>query len=147
MHQGIYVRDTKTGKVRAITGHTYMLQPTEELWEKQLPVDVEVLLQKDSYVDTSYGKEEKPLKSRDPTRVVTFEVPHNAAMQVYDYSSTLSRILFGPTLVMLNPEEQFTVIKLSGDVPKRVKAISTLCLQLGPDFMRDQVRLVYLFKY
>jgi hypothetical protein len=38
---------------------------------------------------------------------------------------------------------RFTIIKLSGDVPKRPKAISTLCLQLGPDFMRDQVKLCF----
>ncbi|RQM25723.1 hypothetical protein B5M09_007898, partial [Aphanomyces astaci] len=133
----IYVRDTKSGNVRAVTGATYMLQPTEELWAKHMGDEIEELLQMDSYVDDT-----APLSaaatSRDPTRVVTFEVPHNTAIQVYDYSSTMSRIMFGPTLVMLNPEEQFTVIKLSGNVPKTPKAIKTLCLQLGPDFMRDQ---------
>ncbi|RHZ08471.1 hypothetical protein DYB37_009395, partial [Aphanomyces astaci] len=126
-----------SGNVRAVTGATYMLQPTEELWAKHMGDEIEELLQMDSYVDDT-----APLSaaatSRDPTRVVTFEVPHNTAIQVYDYSSTMSRIMFGPTLVMLNPEEQFTVIKLSGNVPKTPKAIKTLCLQLGPDFMRDQ---------
>ncbi|OQR84160.1 major vault protein [Achlya hypogyna] len=136
-NEGIYVRDTKTGKVRAETGRTYMLQPTEELWEKKLPDEVEELLQQDSYVEAGGGA--RGAWARDPTRVVTFEVPHNAAIQIYDYSSTRSRIMFGPTLVMLSPEEQFTVMKLSGDVPKRVKVIRTLCLQLGPDFMRDQI--------
>ncbi|RHY69352.1 hypothetical protein DYB30_009901, partial [Aphanomyces astaci] len=137
-NEGIYVRDTKSGNVRAVTGATYMLQPTEELWAKHMGDEIEELLQMDSYVDDT-----APLSaaatSRDPTRVVTFEVPHNTAIQVYDYSSTMSRIMFGPTLVMLNPEEQFTVIKLSGNVPKTPKAIKTLCLQLGPDFMRDQI--------
>ncbi|CAK4073717.1 unnamed protein product [Aphanomyces euteiches] len=137
-NEGIYVRDTKTGKVRAVTGSTYMLQPTEELWSKPLSEEIEELLQQDSYIDTEIAVS-APLKPRDPTRVVTFEVPHNTAIQVYDYSSTMSRILFGPTLVMLNPEEQFTVIKLSGGVPKVPKVIKTLCLQLGPDFMRDQI--------
>ncbi|KDO25212.1 hypothetical protein SPRG_09465 [Saprolegnia parasitica CBS 223.65] len=137
-NEGIYVRDTKTGKVRAETGQTYMLQPTEELWAKPLPDEVIELLQQDSYVEGS-AVAGRGQKARDPTRVVTFEVPHNAAIQIYDYSSTRSRIMFGPTLVMLSPEEQFTVMKLSGDVPKRAKVICTLCLQLGPDFMRDQI--------
>ena len=33
--EGIYVRDIKTGKVRAVTGQVYKLEPYEELWEKR----------------------------------------------------------------------------------------------------------------
>ncbi|KAJ0409674.1 hypothetical protein P43SY_008546 [Pythium insidiosum] len=58
---------------------------------------------------------------------------------VYDYKTKSSRIMFGPTLVMLEPEEQFTVLRLAGGVPKQPNVIKTLCLQLGPDFMRDQI--------
>ncbi len=50
----------------------------------------------------------------DPTRVVTFQVPHNAAVQIYDYSSKKSRVVFGPDLVMLEPNEEFTQLSLSG---------------------------------
>ena len=42
--EGIYVRDIKSGKVRAVIGETYMLNQDEELFEKQLPLDVENLL-------------------------------------------------------------------------------------------------------
>jgi major vault protein len=42
-NEGIYVRDIKTGKVRTVIGQTYMLNQDEELWEKQLPVDIEKL--------------------------------------------------------------------------------------------------------
>ncbi len=38
------VRDTKTGNVRSITGQTYMLKSQEELWAKDLPEEVEELL-------------------------------------------------------------------------------------------------------
>ena len=38
------VRDTKTGHVRAVTGQTYMLKAQEELWQKDLPEEVEELL-------------------------------------------------------------------------------------------------------
>ncbi len=43
-NEGIYVRDIKTGKVRSVTGETYMLNQDEELWEKILPPAVEELL-------------------------------------------------------------------------------------------------------
>jgi len=33
-NEGIYVRDIKTGRVRAVTGQTYMLKENEELWSK-----------------------------------------------------------------------------------------------------------------
>ena len=40
---GIYVRDIKSGKVRAVCGTTYMLTHDEELWAKELPPGVEEL--------------------------------------------------------------------------------------------------------
>lgn len=154
-NEGVYVRDKKTGLVRAVKGQTYMLQPTEELWGKQLSPEVEELLfsqsagsayvtdpTQNSIVTASLGHWQPKRaedRKRDPTRVVTFEVPHNAAIQVYDYKTTSSRIMFGPTLVMLDPEEQFTELRLSGSVPKEPNVIRTLCLQLGPDFMRDKI--------
>merc|ERR1712188_328837 len=39
--------------------------------------------------------------------------------------------------VMLMPDEQFSVMRLSGDKPKRPNVITSLNLQLGPDFMTD----------
>uniref|UniRef100_A0A8C6YJN3 Major vault protein n=1 Tax=Nothoprocta perdicaria TaxID=30464 RepID=A0A8C6YJN3_NOTPE len=42
--EGIYVRDMRTGKVRAVLAQTYMLTATEELWEKELAPGVEALL-------------------------------------------------------------------------------------------------------
>merc|ERR1719409_106209 len=74
---------------------------------------------------------------RDKTRVVKFRVPHNSAIQLYNYKSKASRIAFGPDLVMLMPDEQFSVMRLSGDKPKRPNVITSLNLQLGPDFMTD----------
>ena len=43
-NEGIYVRDIKTGRVRAVCGQTYMLTQDEELWQKELPPAVEQLL-------------------------------------------------------------------------------------------------------
>ena len=39
-NEGIYVRNIKTGKVRAVCGETYMLNQDEELWSKELPHQV-----------------------------------------------------------------------------------------------------------
>ncbi|XP_022093212.1 major vault protein-like isoform X2 [Acanthaster planci] len=143
-NEGIYVRDTKTGKVRAITGITYMLNQDEELWEKELPPAVEGLLisMKDPLADrgdrSSGGGRDK---SREKTRVVTFRVPHNAAVQIYDYKEKEARVVFGPELVMLGPDEQFTQLSLSGGKPKRPNVIKSLCLLLGPDFCTDIITI------
>ncbi|KAJ8312885.1 hypothetical protein KUTeg_010258 [Tegillarca granosa] len=139
-NEGIYVRDIKTGKVRAITGETYMMNQDEELWEKELPPAVESLLAqaKDPLADRSDRTRSEPTsKTRDKTRVVTFRVPHNAAVQIYDYKDKKARVVFGPELVMLGPDEQFTQLSLSGGKPKKPNLIKSLCLLLGPDFCTD----------
>ncbi len=136
-NEGIYVRDTVTGKVRSVVGQTYMLEPHEELWEKQLPAVVDDLIARAATRDRN-DKSQAP-GDRERSRVVTYRVPHNAAVQVYDYKAKKQRILFGPELVMLGPDEQFTVCDLSGDIPKRASQIQSLTLFLGPDFMTDQV--------
>jgi major vault protein len=47
--------------------------------------------------------------------------------------------VFGPDLVLLGPDEHFTVVVLSAGKPKREGVISSLALNLGPDFMSDVV--------
>jgi len=132
-NEGIYVRDIKTGRVRAHIGSSYMLTSSEELWSKELPAVVEELLVKEVSSGASKGKQ------RDQTRVVVYKAPHNTCVQIYDYKEKRARIIWGPDLVMLGPDEQFTVLSLSGDKPKRPHVIKALALQLGPDFMTDVV--------
>jgi len=136
-NEGIYVRDIKDGRVRAVTGQSYMLSSYEELWRKECSAVVESLLQneisRDRHASAGAGQ------PRDPTRVITYRTPHNSAVQVFDYKSKMARVVFGPDLVMLGPDEQFTVNSLSGDVPKRPHVIKSLALLLGPDFMTDVV--------
>ncbi|XP_076435145.1 major vault protein-like isoform X2 [Babylonia areolata] len=140
-NEGIYVRDIKTGKVRAVTGNTYMLNQDEELWEKNLPPVVEQLLSESkdplSFRSDRSKADEAPRKPRDKTRVITYRVPHNAAVQIYDYKEKKARVMFGPELVMLGPDEQFTQLSLSGGKPKKPNQIKALCLLLGPDFATD----------
>jgi len=141
-NEGVYVRDVKSGKVRAVKGESYMLKSNEELWEKELPAVVEDLLAKDAREGPSRGSYDKRSAtgaSRDKTRVVVFKAPHNSAVQIFDYKAKEARIVFGPDLVMLGPDEQFTILSLSGDKPKRPHVIKAIALQLGPDFMTDIV--------
>ena len=39
-NEGIYIRNINTGVVTAVVGETYLLSPHEELWEKELPIEV-----------------------------------------------------------------------------------------------------------
>jgi len=136
-NEGVYVRDMSTGKIRAVIGQSYMLKPNEELWAKPMSADVEALLQKEASRDKSaHGPRGK---ARDPTRVVSYHVPHGALVQVFDFEKRTSRAVFGPDVVLLQPDEQFTTVSLSGDVPKRENAIQTIAVFLGPDFMTDQI--------
>jgi len=129
-NEGIYVRDITTGRVRSVVGESYMLKPNEELWEKDLPESVEELLA---------VRETSRKGPRDRTRVVSYRAPHNSAVQIYDYKEKKARVVFGPELVTLGPDEHFTVLSLSGDKPKRPHVIKDIALQLGPDFMTDIV--------
>ncbi|XP_043230410.1 major vault protein-like isoform X6 [Amphibalanus amphitrite] len=144
--EGIYVRNNRTGEVRAVCGQTYMLTQDEELWEKELPASVVELLRTDALADRGGYRELRRSATNkshdelsDRTRVITYRVPHNAAVQVYDYKAKRSRVVFGPDLVMLEPDEQFTQLSLSGGKPKKPNTIRALSLLLGPDFCTDIV--------
>ena len=93
-NEGVYVRDIRTGQVRAEVGNTYMLTQDEELWEKTLPPVVEDLITqgKDPLSDRGdRGSNTDRKKARDKTKVITFRVPHNAAVQIYDYKEKQAR--------------------------------------------------------
>lgn len=128
-NEGIYVKDTRDGTVRSVIGQAYMLKAHEELFDLTLPDTVEILLQQESFSQ----------KPRIKYKLVTYKCPFNSAVQVYDFKKKSSRIVFGPNLVVLGPDEQFTVTKLSGGKPKRPGVITTFQVQLGPDFTSDIV--------
>ena len=150
-NEGIYIRNVQTGEVRMETGKTYLLQAHEELWSKELPEVVETLLARQkfgqSYLSSQLDDngnlvyEEVEIKNykRDKTRAITYKAPHNSAVQVYDFKTKTGRVVFGPSMLILGPYEEFTVIRLSGGRPKKEGVIKTLALQLGPDFMTDLV--------
>ncbi|KAK3739812.1 hypothetical protein QZH41_009060 [Actinostola sp. cb2023] len=147
-NEGLYVRDTTSGKVLAVMGpQSYLLKAYEELWHKELPQNVELILQKGgghgtedirklAYFESSID----PIissKGRNKTRAVVYRCPGNTAVQVYDYLKKTARVIFGPDLVVLGPHENFNVLSLSAGKPKRANALQTICLMLGPDFITD----------
>merc|ERR1719282_175983 len=153
-NEGIYVRNTNSGQVRAVIGRTYMLGEDEELWEKNIPAIVRTLISADRDSAADRGDWVNPNKEKrrkrddvmeeevfDSSKVVTFQVPHNAAVQIYDFKSKKSRVQFGPDMVMLGPEEQFTQLSLSGGKPKKGNMIRAIALLLGPDFASDIIQV------
>jgi len=148
--EGLYVRDTKTGRVTVKKGKTYMLEADEELWEKELPKVAEDRLMKQGGTHMAYiedrGKKTK-LMGRIKSRLVSYQLPHNALAQVYNYTERRARIIFGPDLVQLDPDEEFQVMSLSGSewipsrpevvMPKKSGMINTLFLFMGPESMSD----------
>ncbi|CAF4568049.1 unnamed protein product [Rotaria sp. Silwood1] len=159
-NEGIYVRNIKSGRVRAVIGETYMLTQDEELWDKELPEQIEYLLTRDPLTErysamrgltsvnsalttTTLNSQSNSSTSnsikRDKWKLITYRVPHNAAVQIYDYKRKTARIVFGPELVMLEPDEHFTLISLSGGIPKKPNQVNSLCLLLGPNFFTDSI--------
>ena len=179
-NEGIYVRDTKTGAVKAIVGETYMLSEYEELWEKDLRGEVQTMLDEggdplanrnahsassmvqkqrvnlhemaapmaafskkagSSRRRSEFGLDIPEVEVTKRTRCVSLEIPHNSACQLYDYKNKNARVVFGPEMVILQPDEQFTLLSLSGGKPKKPNVIRSLVLLLGPDFCTDTVEV------
>jgi major vault protein len=131
-NEGIYVRDLQTGRVFMVSGRSYTLKAQEELWEKNLPKDVEELIATGS-TNRDYSQNENVVSFRgNKSKVVSYRVPFNAAVQIYDYSKQKARVVYGPQLINLEPNEEFTLLSLSGGNPKRPDNIKTICLFLGP---------------
>lgn len=151
-NEGIYIRNEKTGEIRAQIGSTYMLKAHESLWQKELPDEYEQLLQKErlgigympSRVESS-GKivydEVLNVGPRDKTKVISYRIPTGKCVQVYNYKSKENKIVFGPELILLQPDEILTLLSLSGGKPKRENCIQSLSLLLGPEIISDLVEV------
>jgi major vault protein len=125
-NEGIYIRNNKTGRVYTHRGCTYALKPEEVLWEKVLPENIEKIYLRDLNIT-----------SRNKTRIVAYKCPFNAIMQIYNLKNKTNRIVFGPELAILDPDEEFTLMSLSGKVPKEQNVVHTLYLKIGPIFSTD----------
>lgn len=155
---GIYVRDKTTGVVRTVTGPAaYMLGVHEELWEKSLPPDVEGCLQRqlspmEGHIAAGQGPVLVPRNLvRSAYKTVVYKVPHRSVTQLYNYRTMKTRTIFGPDRVTLEPDEEFTVVKLSlpssdGTSPAKCQSkessrVNALHLFLGPSNVTDIVHV------
>jgi len=126
-NEGVYIRDTKTGEKKAIIGKNYMLGAHEERYHKKIPEMIADILGKHGVTST--------------TDLITYECPFNACVQVFNYRQKTSRIVWGPKLVKLEPDELFTVNILSGDKPKVAGKIRSIHIELGPEFTSDVIEV------
>jgi len=154
-NEGIYIQDQKTGQVKTVHGpQSYLLNENEKLWQKELTMEVERLLKnggcydvggcgdirKVAYFEVSIDPKYAAGK-RDKTRVVTYQVPTNCAVQIFDHQKQTKRVVFGPNLVSLGPSEDFNVLTLSAGKPKKQFALECLAIMLGPDYMSDIIEV------
>lgn len=126
-NEGIYVRNTKSGECRAVIGENYMLKPDEERYSLALPDITRNLLAKSATFDEN--------------KLITYNCPFNTCVQVFNFYKKTSRIIWGPRLVKLLPNETITVNVLSGGKPKSPGRIKSLHVELGPDFTTDLVEV------
>jgi major vault protein len=139
--EGIYVRDIFNGEIKMVTGTTYMLKAHEEFWNKELPKEIEYIIQSENH---SYFKKKDDLnkiKPRDSKKIVTYTIPHNSVVQIFDYKDKKNRIEFGPCAIKLGPYEQFTMNSLSGNVPSEEDYLKSIIIRLGPDFFSDEIEV------
>ena len=153
VNEGIYVRDTTTGEVRLVRGKTYLLDTHEELWSKDLTEEIEYLvaaqklgsksleIQKDKNGNPIYDPKILAANKRDKTRAVSYKIPHNSVTELYNFKTKQHRVVFGPNLILLEPDEDFTLVQLSGGDPKLEDQISSLSINLGPDFLTDTIEV------
>lgn len=73
--------------------------------------------------------------------MVSYPCPFNSCVQIFNYRKKTNRIVFGPELCTLDPEEVFTVNVLSGGKPKMPGRIKSLMIYLGPDFTSDLIEV------
>lgn len=128
-NEGVYIRNKDTGEVRAQFAN-YLLQSNEVSWEKELPDKVEKIYLKDMN-----------LQKRDKTKIISYRCPFNSIMQIYNLKQKTNRIVIGPNLVNLSPDEEFCLITLSGKTPKKEGMVETLYLKLGPTFSTDEFQV------
>ena len=152
-NEGVYVRSKKTGEVRLEKGkQTFILKPDEVFWEKELSLDVETLIAYNqsgtNFIPATIKNGKNVYEYNTPknykrikTHAVRFKAPHNSAVQIYDYKSGEKKVVFGPDMVILEPFEDFTVLRLSGSMPKEEDQIRNIALLLGPDFMTDLIEV------
>ena len=127
--EGIYVRNERSGQVKLVKGESYMLDAYELPWEKEQNEDVEKIINQSNFVTV-----------RDKKKVVSFKCPFNTAVQIYNFKTKVSKAEIGPKLILLEPDEDFSVSYFSAGIPKMPRKIQSIYTRLGPAFSTDIVK-------
>lgn len=70
---------------------------------------------------------------------MTYPVADNSVVQIFDYKTRKTRCVFGPEMVLLQPSEEFTLLKLSGGIPKKECQEPTISIPLGQINFEDEI--------
>lgn len=143
-HSGMYIKNTKTGNIRLERGpKTIMLEPHEKRWNKEFTQsEVEAIWRPAIEEDM---KKERGRKF-DPMKIISFEpwvaqplwVLENEAIKIMSQNKE-PKIVFGPSVLLLEPYERPFVMTIAGGTPKNTKRLKIWKIKLGPNFSTDVI--------
>ncbi len=139
--EGKYVQNDDTGLVRLATATELFLEQNETLWDKVLTQDEMEAL---GYTTQRVGKDTRTLAVAPRARgklsdAVLIDLESNQVVCLQGKEKTDRRVVFGPGKVFLEPHERPRILTLSGGVPVQPNALKVAVLDLGPDFIMDEI--------
>ncbi len=141
--EGVFVQNEDSGEVRLVRGpDDVLLDHNESLWEKILTrEELEALghLPQRGVDGDSRVLSASPRKREADWQAVVIELEDNEAISLFDGDKR--RVEFGPKKIFLAPHERPKVLLISGGVPVRPNVLRIAKLSLGPDFIRDRLRV------
>jgi len=125
-HYGLYIKNNKTGDIRLEIGpKNVILGPDDELWKK----------------DYTQSELEAVRFERDFDRTVAHPlwVLENEVTKIM--SEKEQKIIFGPSVIILQPFERPFVQTIAGGTPKNTKRLKIWKIKLGPNFSTDIIEV------
>jgi len=141
---GVYVQNDDTGLVRLVAATELFLEQNESLWDKVLTQDEMEAL---GYAPQKVSRDTRTLAVAPRSRnqlsdAVVVDLENNQVICLQGKSREKQRVVFGPDKIFLEPHERPRILTLSGGVPVRPNALKVAVLDLGPDFIMDEVKNV-----
>ncbi|OAF68912.1 hypothetical protein A3Q56_03338, partial [Intoshia linei] len=120
----VYILDRETAMIRKISGTTYCLGPYEVIWQKPLSsLEYQLAIKNGNHTG---GIGTYIMDNYRPARV--YRVDQNHAMQLNNYSTNTSRVIFGPQFVIPEAFEIFTTFRML----LYENVVNQILLPLGP---------------
>ncbi|MFP4323932.1 MAG: hypothetical protein ACLFTK_15875 [Anaerolineales bacterium] len=142
-NEGVYIQNDDTGEVRLVRGPAdVFIEHNESLWYKVLSNEELEALGFQSVNDDADMRLLTPsMRPRtEDYQAVVLELEDRECVYLYEGSNV--RVVFGPQTVFLEPHERPKVMHISGGVPLKPNKLRIARLSLGPDFIRDVVRVL-----